>query len=64
MAEYEFARDNLSPKVFVLDDTSIIKCSKARKELLGSKEWVVVYDEPNIRHGASIFVHRDYEKWL
>ena len=63
-AEYEYVRDNLSPKVFVLDDTSIIKCAQARQELLESDVWVTVYDEPSIRHGASIFVHRDYENIL
>lgn len=63
-AEFEYIRDNLSPKVFVLDDTSIIKCAHARQELIKSKDWITVYDEPTIRHGAAIFIHKSHENLL
>jgi len=58
-AEFEYLLANHSPKVFILDDTSIIKCASARQTLVNSKDWGCLYDKPNVRHGASIFIRRD-----
>ena len=60
-AEFNFILENLSPKVFILDDSSIIKCAEARDVLLKSDEWVCIYDKPDIRHEAAIFIKRDLE---
>ena len=59
-AEFEYVRDHLNPKVIILDDTNIIKCSMAREELLSSKHWHAYYDDLNDRHGAAVFVHSDW----
>jgi len=63
-AEFEYIQANLSPKVFVLDDTSIIKCAEARAVLLESDDWTCIYDKPKIRHGASIFIRTDLKHLL
>lgn len=63
-AEFEYVLENHSPKVFVLDDTSIIKCASARQTLLDSSDWVCLYDKPNNRHGASIFIRHDSQQLL
>ena len=59
-AEYEYVRNHLNPKVIILDDTNIIKCSKARQELLAEEQWHAYYDDLNDRHGAAVFVHSDW----
>lgn len=63
-AEFNYLLENHSPKVFILDDTSIIKCASARQTLLDSEDWVCLYDKPNIRHGASIFIREDAQHLL
>lgn len=44
-----------NPKVVALDDTSVIKTSDIRKELLESSEWETVEDHPKDRNGWAIF---------
>lgn len=60
-AEFNFLLENHNLKVFILDDTSIIKCAEARATLLASKQWICLYDRPKIRHGAAIFVRVDQQ---
>jgi len=59
-AEFEYVLSELKPKMFILDDTAIIKCSKAREQLLADDGWHVYYDDLTDRHGASIFVQKEY----
>lgn len=59
-AEFEYILSQHSPKVFILDDTSIIKCSQVRQVLIDSTDWQLIYDKPEQRHGASIFVRNEY----
>jgi len=59
-AEFEYVLKELKPKVFILDDTAIIKCSAARSQLLADDNWQVYYDDLSDRHGASVFVQKEY----
>ena len=63
-AEFEYVMANLNPKVIILDDTNIIKCSKARQELLEDENWLAFYDDLNDRHGAAIFVRKGFQDFL
>lgn len=41
--------------IVILDDTRILKCSKIRKEIIESGEYITLYDDLNTRNGFSIF---------
>lgn len=43
-------------KYFALDDTSILKCSKIRQEILNDKSYKIIYDAPSERNGCLIGV--------
>jgi hypothetical protein len=45
-------------KVVMLDDTHVIKTNRIYNELKRDFTWRLVYDTPNLRHGAAIFVRR------
>lgn len=63
-AEFEYVLKELNPKVFILDDTAIIKCSAAREQLLSDNTWHVYYDDLTDRHGAAVFVQKEYANLL
>ena len=45
-------------KVVILDDTQVIKTHNIYKQLKSDFTWRTVYDTPNLRNGAAIFVRR------
>jgi hypothetical protein len=45
-------------KVVMLDDTHVIKTNRIYNELKKDFTWRLVYDTPNLRNGAAIFVRR------
>ena len=49
--EYLKLKDRV--KIFALDDTRILKCSKIREELMQEK-WGIILDDLNVRNGVSI----------
>ena len=54
-AEFRLIKDRT--KCLMLDDVfSAFKNNRVHQELLADKEWKLVYQDPAIRHGASIFV--------
>ena len=48
-----------SPRIVVLDDTSVFKSYDIRKELLQSSDWKVLCDAPEERNGWAIFKRAD-----
>lgn len=50
----EYLKLKTRTKIFALDDTKLLKCSKIRYELLNEK-YDVIHDDINNRNGTSIF---------
>lgn len=52
-------------KCFMLDDVFLaFKNNRVHQELLLDKNWKLVYEDPTVRHGASIFVQSDLKPLL
>ena len=60
----EFRKLKNRTKVIVLDDTAVMKCSRARKELLRDESFSILIDDLNERHGILVAARLDAAKHL
>lgn len=50
-------------KCLFLDDAfSAYKTNRVRQELMGSMDWQLVWEGPQVRNGGAIFIHKDLGK--
>jgi hypothetical protein len=59
--EYRLVKDR-SHCIMLDDSFKAFKTFRARVELSSDPDWKLEWFDPNIRHGAAIFVHRSLEK--